>query len=115
MGVLQEGSGSFGKLIPSPELAVLESRPVRRQLVIHTHPRALTVRPRVDFFSRRTVFVLQGSTGIYGIRAGFYPVKRLQQALAGAGLELEEHPTLIDVLPRPPFWGSKTPGRQRPR
>lgn len=101
--VLRTGQASFGELILARDRATLESWPIRRVLVIHTRQNVLVVRPRVDLFRYRSVFVLQGSAGVYGVRAAPSSVNQLEVALLAAGFELVERRTTFQALPRPPF------------
>jgi hypothetical protein len=107
VAVVKEGVAGLGELRLSRGRAVLSSWPVRRELVLHTDPNVLVVRPRINPFGRRTVLVLKGAGSAYGVRAGLYSPSRLEDAFAAAGFELETRQTLVDVLPRPPFWSSR--------
>jgi hypothetical protein len=66
--VIKEGAGSFGELSLSSHRAMLKSWPVRRELAVRTAHSVLVVRPRIDPFGRRTVFVLQATGAVYGVR-----------------------------------------------
>jgi hypothetical protein len=90
VGVLKRGQGSFGELTLAHGRARLDSWPLRRSLVLHTSQQVRVVRPRIDLFGRRSVFVLEGDTGAYGVRAGLYPVQRLENAFLIAGFNLLE-------------------------
>jgi hypothetical protein len=84
--------------------AVLESWPVRRQVVAQTAGPIMVVRPRLDVLGARTVFVLEGEGAVYGVRPGPRRVSRCEEAIRAHGFLLVTRRTWIDVLPRPPFW-----------
>jgi hypothetical protein len=103
VGVLKRGQGSFGELTLAHGRARLDSWPLHRSLVLHTNQQVRVVRPRLDLVGRRSVFVLEGDTGAYGVRAGLYSVQRLEDAFLTAGFNLVECRTTVGALPRPPF------------
>jgi hypothetical protein len=97
------GSGSFGRLTVTRGRALLESRRRRHVFADHVDPQIVVVRPRINLLDLRTVYVLEGASGTYGVRAGLRSTARLREALVEAGFELVELPTLFGAFPRPPF------------
>lgn len=83
--------------------ARLDSWPIRRTLVLHRGREILVVRPRIDAFQLRSVVVLNGDDGVYGLRPAPFHGARLRRALSDAGFDLVEHPTTFRLFPRPPF------------
>ena len=65
------------------------------------------IRPRINPFGRRPVFVEQAIGAMHDVRAGLRSKKRLLKAF---GLGRRKVEMLVDSLPRPPFWFS---GAQR--
>jgi len=101
--IRRPGSASFGRLTVTRGRALLESRRRRHVLADHVHPQIVVVRPRINVLDLRTVYVLEGATGTYGVRAGLRSTAPLREALVDAGFELLELPTLFGTSPRPPF------------
>jgi hypothetical protein len=112
VGVHTENTHSFGRLTVSARRAELKSWPTGDVLAVHTARCVPVVCPRINFFGRRTLFVLKDGAAVFGVRGDS---RRLCAALKAAGFELEERHTFFDIRPRPPFWASRVGPPRRAR